>query len=146
MASTSQPTPRSALPPSMRSYSESLSSNTQSSITSSEFLRPLQPKAWVPDAERSSCTGCDKPFNVVQRRHHCRLCGDVFCGMCSSFQVIVPVLRADIPMRVCKNCFASRAQKPRRTSAPAVTQSALHPQPKTHPTHPRPPSPRNIEG
>eukprot|EP00041_Stephanoeca_diplocostata_P011935 m.198215 g.198215 ORF g.198215 m.198215 type:complete len:221 (+) comp18739_c0_seq4:391-1053(+) len=39
---------------------------------------------WVPDSERKRChnSRCNAAFNVKTRRHHCRFCGDVFCGKC----------------------------------------------------------------
>jgi len=39
---------------------------------------------WVPDGERQTCSKCNAKFGVKRRRHHCRLCGEVFCGKCSS--------------------------------------------------------------
>jgi len=37
---------------------------------------------WVPDKQRTHCTRCCKRFSIVQRRHHCRLCGEVVCRKC----------------------------------------------------------------
>jgi hypothetical protein len=34
------------------------------------------------DADALKCTSCLKPFGVITRRHHCRLCGKVFCSHC----------------------------------------------------------------
>lgn len=44
----------------------------------------LRPRAeWVPDARRSACYVCARPFRVFfRRKHHCRLCGDVVCRTC----------------------------------------------------------------
>jgi hypothetical protein len=39
--------------------------------------------AWVPDDQRPACVLCEKPFTAINRRHHCRMCGDIFCGDCS---------------------------------------------------------------
>jgi hypothetical protein len=48
---------------------------------------------WVPDNYVHICMGsCQAWFSVLKRRHHCRLCGGVFCSGCSSkvsYQVIL---------------------------------------------------------
>jgi hypothetical protein len=38
------------------------------------------PALWVSDEERESCQSCRAAFGLFLRRHHCRRCGDVFCG------------------------------------------------------------------
>lgn len=37
---------------------------------------------WMPDESCRVCYDCDSPFTIFNRRHHCRLCGRVFCGRC----------------------------------------------------------------
>jgi hypothetical protein len=39
---------------------------------------------WVSDALRPACVLCGLLFNFIRRRHHCRLCLEVFCNNCSS--------------------------------------------------------------
>ncbi|QLL32935.1 hypothetical protein HG536_0D04570 [Torulaspora globosa] len=34
---------------------------------------------WLPDSKRSSCHYCHKLFTFLERKHHCRHCGDIFC-------------------------------------------------------------------
>ena len=60
----------------------------------------------VPDRLRPSCPSCDITFSLSKRRHHCRLCGDVFCDACSSHRVLLPLggTEFDKPVRVCKEC------------------------------------------
>ncbi len=39
--------------------------------------------SWIPTCERTMCCCCNEPFTFFLRRpHHCRGCGEVFCGKC----------------------------------------------------------------
>ncbi|KAF6231733.1 hypothetical protein HO173_010035 [Letharia columbiana] len=44
---------------------------------------------WKPDAHASICDApvCQKSFGLFERRHHCRHCGNVFCGKHSVWQI-----------------------------------------------------------
>lgn len=61
--------------------------------------------AWIPDILAPDCMMCKTPFTIVRRRHHCRNCGKVFCGRCSSNFVPLPRYGLTKPVRVCSNCF-----------------------------------------
>ena len=39
---------------------------------------------WTPDRSATRCASCRQPFGLWRRRHHCRLCGDIFCWQCAS--------------------------------------------------------------
>jgi hypothetical protein len=56
---------------------------------------------------RSSCPSCDAIFSISKRRHHCRLCGDIFCNECSNKKVLLPLAGPEFekPVRVCDSCY-----------------------------------------
>jgi len=61
----------------------------------------------VADQLRTECPSCDVIFSVpMKRRHHCRLCGDVFCDACSSHRVLLPLEGPSFqkPVRLCNMC------------------------------------------
>lgn len=58
---------------------------------------------WMPDVLCKQCYACEAPFTIIRRRHHCRLCGQVFCNSCSAFFLH--------KHRVCQMCFEHNAQK-----------------------------------
>ena len=60
---------------------------------------------WVKDSEVKNCTKCHRLFTVIERRHHCRNCGLLFCHRDSSQRVPLPQLGFLQPVRVCDNCF-----------------------------------------
>ncbi|KAJ0396047.1 hypothetical protein P43SY_008321 [Pythium insidiosum] len=43
---------------------------------------------WVPRSARHSCSNCKRDFGLLQPKHHCRLCGEVVCGQCSSKRIV----------------------------------------------------------
>ena len=53
---------------------------------------------WVPDKQRKKCTNCRAAFTLRSRRkHHCRLCGEIFCHACSGGMVMISQLPAVYP-------------------------------------------------
>ncbi|OEU06200.1 hypothetical protein FRACYDRAFT_165131, partial [Fragilariopsis cylindrus CCMP1102] len=45
---------------------------------------------WEFDTEQRNCSYCQDEFNPFNRRHHCRLCGKIFCNKCSDQRSLVP--------------------------------------------------------
>jgi len=63
----------------------------------------------VADHLRPSCPSCEIIFSIpLKRRHHCRLCADVFCDTCSSHRVQLPMEGPlfEKPVRICNFCHA----------------------------------------
>lgn len=82
---------------------------------------------WVEDNSIDKCFNCQNEFTFMVRKHHCRLCGRIFCYNCCNYHTILPI---DIltkiperpknvtdyvinrhddmsrPVKVCGNCFA----------------------------------------
>lgn len=45
---------------------------------------------WEFDVLQPYCTSCRDDFNPINRRHHCRLCGKIFCNKCSNQRALIP--------------------------------------------------------
>uniref|UniRef100_A0A7S4KGL3 FYVE-type domain-containing protein n=1 Tax=Paramoeba aestuarina TaxID=180227 RepID=A0A7S4KGL3_9EUKA len=63
---------------------------------------------WLDDDAHSHCFHCNNPFSVVVRRHHCRLCGRIFCADCCPPNKDVPfpaILNHNFPVRACCLCY-----------------------------------------
>lgn len=66
---------------------------------------------WMPDQSCPVCYECDAQFTVFNRRHHCRLCGRVFCAKCASNSIPSPSDQTkdshEEPerIRVCNYCY-----------------------------------------
>lgn len=65
----------------------------------------VQPPRWVPDVEAPRCMACAQSFTTFRRRHHCRNCGGVFCGVCSAASAPLPKYGLIKAVRVCRDCF-----------------------------------------
>ena len=61
---------------------------------------------WVPDDFTTHCMmpKCDHKFNVINRRHHCRYCGRLVCGPCSTNK-LPHWNKTNKNVRVCTMCF-----------------------------------------
>ncbi|KAH3722826.1 protein piccolo [Pelomyxa schiedti] len=60
---------------------------------------------WVPDKETPCCMLCKDQFTMLKRRHHCRNCGRVVCGNCSSQKKVLAHIEKAKALRVCTSCF-----------------------------------------
>lgn len=60
----------------------------------------------MPDKLCHECSECGVRFGIFVRRHHCRICGRIFCSNCSSHTIPAMRLRNDINghLRVCLDC------------------------------------------
>ncbi|OWZ22094.1 hypothetical protein PHMEG_0003260 [Phytophthora megakarya] len=61
---------------------------------------------WVEDAAARNCAKCERVFSLVNRRHHCRVCGEIFCHACSRTRMVLATNPGEIPrrQRVCDPC------------------------------------------
>lgn len=77
------------------------SNNQKSPVDKIEPFSHIEPRkiySWVNDEATGNCHECQVQFNLFTRRHHCRLCGRIFCDKCSHHRMKVPFcLRPRIP-------------------------------------------------
>jgi len=60
---------------------------------------------WALDADYKACYKCESAFTITNRRHHCRHCGLIFCGPCTTKKTAIVRLNLNEPVRVCDECF-----------------------------------------
>ncbi|XP_071442320.1 uncharacterized protein [Hetaerina americana] len=88
----------------------------------------LEDSKWVNDCEIETCTACGVSFSLMIRRHHCRSCGKIFCGACSSHWLtlnsgpgsqgsslvagmVESLIGSGKRSRACAECFAAYARE-----------------------------------
>ncbi|CAK8684177.1 FYVE and coiled-coil domain-containing protein 1-like isoform X2 [Clavelina lepadiformis] len=76
----------------------------QDKLRKAEQADDLDESGWVHDNEVTSCSSCGNTFTLTLRKHHCRICGNIFCkNCCCSF-----VIKGNKKLRSCIECFQKR--------------------------------------
>ncbi len=84
---------------------ENLIKNIQISLHHADFKtnESIGVPRWLPNAMATRCKLCPNVFGFLTRRHHCRVCGDIFCSKCCSiFDSFQPYYTYNV--RMCKPC------------------------------------------
>ncbi|XP_040301048.1 FYVE and coiled-coil domain-containing protein 1 isoform X1 [Herpailurus yagouaroundi] len=69
-----------------------------------EFQQKLSAEErWLGDEEASHCHDCKRQFSWMVRRHHCRICGRIFCYYCCNNYVLTK--HGGKKERCCRACF-----------------------------------------
>lgn len=92
-------------PPHSHISSSGSGNGTMMSTAATAATPSAQPPRWVPDVEAPRCMACAQSFTTFRRRHHCRNCGGVFCGVCSAASAPLPKFGLIKAVRVCRDCF-----------------------------------------
>uniref|UniRef100_M4BZJ9 FYVE-type domain-containing protein n=1 Tax=Hyaloperonospora arabidopsidis (strain Emoy2) TaxID=559515 RepID=M4BZJ9_HYAAE len=67
-------------------------------------LTTVSNQYWMPDRLCKVCYDCSAAFSLFRRRHHCRLCGQIFCHECSNSFIDGTSHGFPGAIRVCKFC------------------------------------------
>lgn len=78
---------------------------------------------WIPDDQAPNCMVCNSKFTFVNRRHHCRYCGDCVCKNCWTHKIVCPGLGPSV-QNVCDNCFKRITEMNRNRSGSRTKRSA----------------------
>ena len=70
-------------------------------------------ESWQKDGDARVCSECREEFSMTRRRHHCRVCGKVFCSTCAEgiMEVLNTVTNKMEVVRACKKCVKDSVTK-----------------------------------
>ncbi|RLO02730.1 hypothetical protein DYB28_015816 [Aphanomyces astaci] len=82
----------------------------------------LSPSYWVDKKDRVGCADCGLKFNnLYRRRHHCRLCGDLFCKPCVVHTRLVCAVTTTTSLspniKICRGCANNDENSPTLTGS-----------------------------
>ncbi|GAA5927806.1 uncharacterized protein JCM15063_005999 [Sporobolomyces koalae] len=133
----------------------SVSTSTHASPTVVQIFRRLQGEGlsqeyWMKDESSKACHDCETVFTVFRRKHHCRICGQIFCARCAAHLIPSARFGQQGHIRVCNLCFSKAdhhaRQHPHHTSPddsppyPHAYTNPYHAPPTRSPYAQRPPS------
>uniref|UniRef100_UPI0037E74818 FYVE and coiled-coil domain-containing protein 1 n=1 Tax=Semicossyphus pulcher TaxID=241346 RepID=UPI0037E74818 len=93
-----------------------------------EFEQKLRAEErWWLDKEATNCLSCQGQFTWWLRRHHCRLCGRIFCYYCSNNFVMTK--HSGKKERCCKDCYTEHSAVVERFTEAELSPSDTQPPP-----------------
>uniref|UniRef100_A0A672I450 FYVE and coiled-coil domain-containing protein 1 n=1 Tax=Salarias fasciatus TaxID=181472 RepID=A0A672I450_SALFA len=94
-----------------------------------EFEQKLRAEErwWLVDKEATNCLDCQSQFTWLLRRHHCRLCGRIFCYYCSNNFVMTK--QSGKKERCCKDCYTQHSAVEERFTDAELSPSDVQPPP-----------------
>ncbi|KIK70502.1 hypothetical protein GYMLUDRAFT_972544 [Collybiopsis luxurians FD-317 M1] len=87
---------------------------------------------WMDDENAKECYDCKSIFTTWRRKHHCRICGQIFCSRCASNVVKGSRFGQEGTVRVCNLCLEKLAtvddddDDDRRSIVSSVTSFPAH--------------------
>ncbi|XP_051515440.1 FYVE and coiled-coil domain-containing protein 1-like isoform X2 [Myxocyprinus asiaticus] len=103
-----------------------------------EFEQKLRSEEqwWLVDKEATHCLDCQGQFTWWLRRHHCRLCGRIFCYYCSSNFVMTKNRKKE---RCCRECYTQHSAVVERFTKTELNSSTENQPPPDENTARQPP-------
>ncbi|XP_036739224.2 FYVE and coiled-coil domain-containing protein 1 isoform X1 [Manis pentadactyla] len=97
-----------------------------------EFQQKLSAEErWLGDMEANHCSDCKREFSWMVRRHHCRVCGRIFCYYCCNNYVLTkPSGKKE---RCCRACFRKLSAGPSSPDSASSGTSQGEPSPALSP-------------
>ncbi|XP_036122448.1 FYVE and coiled-coil domain-containing protein 1 isoform X1 [Molossus molossus] len=99
-----------------------------------EFQQKLSAEErWLGDSEANHCFDCKREFSWMVRRHHCRICGRIFCYYCCNNYVVTK--QGGKKERCCRACFQKLSEGPGSPDSSSSGTSRGQPSPTLSPAH-----------
>ncbi|KAI7866999.1 hypothetical protein BDF14DRAFT_1882111 [Spinellus fusiger] len=80
---------------------------------------------WMPDEQCKECFECSARFSLFRRKHHCRICGQIFCAKCASHIIQGERISQGGQVRVCNFCF-SKLEAQEQDDANSINEAYMY--------------------
>eukprot|EP01101_Sappina_pedata_P000757 TRINITY_DN10948_c0_g1_i1.p1 TRINITY_DN10948_c0_g1~~TRINITY_DN10948_c0_g1_i1.p1 ORF type:complete len:1073 (-),score=420.88 TRINITY_DN10948_c0_g1_i1:105-3323(-) len=62
---------------------------------------------WALNSSATNCKNCASAFSFFNRKHHCRICGEIFCSKCTANKRAIPEEYGygSTPQKICDSCL-----------------------------------------
>ncbi|XP_058932635.1 FYVE and coiled-coil domain-containing protein 1 [Kogia breviceps] len=102
-----------------------------------EFQQKLSAEErWLGDMEANYCFDCKREFSWMVRRHHCRICGHIFCYYCCNNYAVSK--HSGKKERCCQACFQKLSEGPGSPDSTSSGTSQGEPSPARSPAQAAP--------
>ena len=76
-----------------------------------EEKKDFDKKLWIPDEDAQNCYNCgSKFFSLFNRKHHCRVCGNIFCKSCLESFYEITIYNEKQELKVCGYCLEKKLE------------------------------------
>ena len=66
---------------------------------------------WIPDEDAQNCYNCgNKFFSLFNRKHHCRVCGNIFCKSCIETYYEITIYNEKQEIKACAYCLTKKRE------------------------------------
>ena len=69
----------------MEDLSVSILIDNKNNVSNPIKIPKRKTSIWIPDHKVNCCFSCNERFNIIKRKHHCRLCGRIYCHSCTTY-------------------------------------------------------------
>ena len=95
----------------LSSFPELISMKENPQTDKIEEKKDLDKKLWIPDEDAQNCFSCgSKFFSLFNRKHHCRVCGNIFCKSCLESFYEITIYNEKQELKVCAYCLAKKRE------------------------------------
>ncbi|KDO24611.1 hypothetical protein SPRG_10143 [Saprolegnia parasitica CBS 223.65] len=106
-----------------------------------DVLQGVPLSGWKPDAHSDRCNACVKKFRLFRRKHHCRVCGEIYCYKCLQERYVRVPLAGTALTLACMWCVDSAPQDEALSRGVPSTQKSLFSLPRSTESEVPPPPP-----
>jgi hypothetical protein len=93
----------------LSSFPDLISLDENNKAEEIEEKKDLDKKLWIPDEDCQNCYNCGYKFvSIFGRKHHCRVCGNIFCKNCLETFYEITIYNEKQQLKLCEYCLKNK--------------------------------------